>query len=65
MVETATPAQLATLNTLDGYSGGSLASAIRRIRQLIDKAESCRVSPRFALQMIAEELDQCESTPER
>jgi hypothetical protein len=60
-----TPAQLATLNTLDGYSGGSLASTVRRIRELIDKAESCRVSPMQAIQMIAKELDQCESTPER
>jgi hypothetical protein len=56
-----TPAQLATLNTLDGFSGGSLACAIRRIRELIDKAESCRVSPRFALQKISEELDAVEA----
>jgi hypothetical protein len=65
MVETATPAQLAQLNTLDGYSGGSLACVVRRIRELIGKAESCRVSPMQAIQMIAKELDQCESTPER
>jgi hypothetical protein len=64
MVETATPAQLATLNTLDGYSGESLASVVRRIRQLIDKAESCRVSPRFALQKISDELGLTEQTVE-
>jgi hypothetical protein len=65
MSEMPAPAQLATLNTLDGYSGGSLACVVRRIRELIDKAESCRVSPMQAIQMIAKELDQCESTPER